>query len=80
MDFFVAVLLEEIQEYAKFAGKMIMRSGWVVTDATNFFMPDGGGGGVDFATALAKSFIVKWCLAPMYIFSKILYVNKYVIV
>ena len=38
MDFFVAVLLEEIKEYAKFAGKM-MRIGWVVTDATNFFMP-----------------------------------------
>ena len=59
MDFFVAVLLEEIQEYAKFAGKMIMRIGWVVTDATNFFMPVVGVS--TLLQLLQKSFIVKWC-------------------
>ena len=59
MDFFVSVLLEEIQEYAKFAGKMIMRIGWVVTDATNFFMPVVGVS--TLLQLLQKSFIVKWC-------------------
>ena len=58
MDFFVAVLLEEIQEYAKFAGKTIMRIGWVVTDATNFFMPVVGVS--TLLQLLQKSFIVKW--------------------
>ena len=39
---FVVALLEEIQLYAKSAGRMTVTTGLVVTDATNFFTPVAG--------------------------------------